>query len=207
MTTLDPSDPKSAESGKPDTSKADPGTASADQADPGTLDSDKAAAVPCISAKTDPDAGGERINPSDAPPAGELKRMLRSEGFEIYRTSPGKILLAERVRDNLIMDSGVAIVSKAGFEVQVTVRAQASHFPGASAESMRQRAGELAHSFEQRGYECGEVAESQVPDPSNPGRSLDTSFEIALHRRFDQLEDVFRELKAALAGTRHTGED
>lgn len=192
MTTLDPSDPNSPDSEPPGASQ--PGAGKADAGAPGAT-------------KADSDARGERKSTVGIPPAAELKRMLRSEGFEIYRTSPGAILLAERVRDNLIMDSGVAIVSGEGFEVRVTVRAQASHFPGASAESMRQRAGELAHSFEQRGYERGTVAESQVPDPSNPGRSLDTSFEIALHRSFDRLQDVFQELKAALSGTRHTGED
>lgn len=39
----------------------------------------------------------------------ELKRALVREGFEIYRTAGHFVLLADRVRDNLIMDSGVAL--------------------------------------------------------------------------------------------------
>lgn len=39
----------------------------------------------------------------------ELKRALVREGFEIYRTAGRFVLLADRVRDNLIMDSGVAL--------------------------------------------------------------------------------------------------
>lgn len=162
---------------------------------------------------SDPNHGADSDDPvqkkgtTELPATAELKRLLRDEGFEIYRTRPGRILLAERVRDNLIMDSGVSVASKNGFEVQVVVRAQASHFPGASPESIRERAAELAHHFEEQGYLRGEASESEVPDPSNPGRSLDTSFEIALHRPFDNLEDVFEELKAALQGSRYTGED
>lgn len=155
----------------------------------------------------DLDARDQKKGTIEPPAAAELKRRLRNEGFEVYRTEPGRILLAERVRDNLIMDSGVAVASKGGFAVHVMVRAQASHFPGASAESMRERAAELANNFESRGYQRGQVGESQVPDPSHPGRSLDTSFEISLHRSFDTLEEVFEELKVALSGTRYTGED
>lgn len=39
----------------------------------------------------------------------ELKRALIREGFEIYRTAGSFVVLADRVRDNLIMDSGVAL--------------------------------------------------------------------------------------------------
>jgi len=48
------------------------------------------------------------------PTPAELKKALTAEGFEIYRTTGDRILLADRVRDNLIMDSGVSVGPDAG---------------------------------------------------------------------------------------------
>src|SRR5690606_21407517 len=38
----------------------------------------------------------------------DLKKTLSAQGFQIYRVFGSSVLLAERVRENLIMDSGVA---------------------------------------------------------------------------------------------------
>lgn len=135
----------------------------------------------------------------------ELKRRLRGEGFEIYRTLDSKVLLAERVRDNLIMDSGVAAGPVTGAEpgdglcVFVTIRAQLSHFPGAAPEAVQSHAWSLARAFQDRGYSAGEPATSQVRDPSHPGRTLDTTFEIPLSRQLDDPEGLLTELRVALS--------
>ena len=60
----------------------------------------------------------------------ELKKALQAQGFEIYRTTPHEVMLADRVRDNLLMDSAVAVGVGEEFVVSVTVRAQSSDFPG-----------------------------------------------------------------------------
>jgi len=139
----------------------------------------------------------------------ELKRRLRAEGFEIYRTLEGRVLLAERVRDNLIMDSGVAagpVAAAAGTGeasggpcVFVTVRAQLGHFPGASWEIVLQHAWDLARAFEGRGYAAGEPATSDIRDPSHPDRTLDTIVEIPLVRPLADLDQLLAELRVALS--------
>lgn len=146
------------------------------------------------------------------PDPAELKRKLRAEGFEIYRTVEERILLAERIRDNLIMDSGVAADfaphgEMSAISVQVIVRAQASHFPGADGAKMKDHARELAQVFTDSGYIEVEVIETPVPDPSDPSKSLDTSHEIRLRRPVENLDGLFAELREALGRRRSTGDD
>ena len=43
------------------------------------------------------------------PTPSDLKKTLVARGFEVYRTMGDHVILADRVRDNLIMDSGVAV--------------------------------------------------------------------------------------------------
>jgi hypothetical protein len=149
------------------------------------------------------------MSPSDT---AELKRNLRSAGFEIYRSNPEFVHLAERVRDNLIMDSGVAAhLSRNGevtrLSVHVNLRAQASHFPGADETQVWQHARELAKTFTDAGYEEGESHTEPVVDPSDPSQSLDTSFRILLKRAVDDLSALHTELKAALSRRRSTTDE
>jgi hypothetical protein len=153
------------------------------------------------------------------PDLNELKRRLRAEGFEIYRTREDHVSLAERVRDNLILDSGIAIGLSVGeatlpiddaerpFSVRVTVRAQASHFPGASSEAVASRADVLAEGLEGLGYERETSRSSGLPDPGDPRRSLDTSYEVVLRRSVLGLPSLFGELRAAFAACRASSDD
>lgn len=139
----------------------------------------------------------------------ELKRKLRAAGFEIYRTAENRVQLAERIRDNLIMDSGVTVLTAepTGLAIRVTVRAQASHFPGASTEQLWGHANALALEFLTDGYlQDGRSAEL-VPDPSDPEKSLDTSHEILLHRSVETLDLLFEQLRVALTRRRSTTDE
>jgi hypothetical protein len=140
----------------------------------------------------------------------ELKRKLRAAGFEVYRASSEQVLLAERVRDNLIMDSGVAahMNSRDGeIWVEVTVRAQASHFPGAEEEGIWTHARLLAQAFLDSGYTEEGSRATPVPDPNDPQASLDTAHEIRLRRAVGNAEALFDELRAALQLPRATSDD
>ncbi len=144
------------------------------------------------------------------PDSVELKKKLRAAGFEIYRTTEGAILLAERVRDNLIMDSGVAAQipeTEGAWGILVTVRAQASHFPGADEQKIWTQARTLAASFLSSGYGEKDARCQEVTDPSHPGMSLDTSHEILLTRALTTFEELITELRSALGRRRSTGED
>jgi len=110
-------------------------------------------------------------------PPSTLKKSLLSEGFEIYRTAPNQITLADRVRDNLLMDSGVS-VCEGPLEVRVVLRAQASNFPGEGADGLYARARALSTELVGRGY--AEVSAQAVPvaDPGDRSRTLDTWYEV-----------------------------
>ncbi len=144
------------------------------------------------------------------PDLAELKRRLRAEGFEIYRTRDGAIVLAERVRDNLIMDSGVAAQARDGvgsFAVVVTVKAQATHFPGASEQAVLDHARSLAAAFLERGYTAEEPRSRSVTDPGNPERTLDTAVEIPLSREVGSEDELFAELRVVLQAPRSSSDD
>jgi hypothetical protein len=131
------------------------------------------------------------------PPA--LKKALIAEGFEIYRTGPNLIFLADRVRDNLLMDSGVSVVHAESLGVRLVLRAQALDFPGEDANSLFDRARSLASAFDGRGY--AEIAASAVPirDPSDKARTLDTWYEVSYERLVRDETELYSELRFVLA--------
>jgi len=153
----------------------------------------------------------------------ELKRRLRAEGFEIYRTQDDHISLAERVRDNLILDSGVAVAldrqardtglavslddPAQSLSIRVTLKAQASHFPGAPAEFVAVRAGALAESFLGRGYDEETSRTSGLPDPGDPTRILDTSHEVVVRITVAGLPALVTELRAAFSSLRSSSDE
>ena len=64
-------------------------------------------------------------------PPSALKKARHCRGFQrIYRTSPdSESRSADRVRDNLLMDSGVSVVDGESLAVRVVMRAQSLEFP------------------------------------------------------------------------------
>jgi hypothetical protein len=132
------------------------------------------------------------------PTPSELKKTLIAQGFEIYRTSPDQVSLADRVRDNLLMDAGVGVRVQE-LSVRVVFKAQASDFPGEDAEALFQRVRELAKSAEARGYR--EVSSNAVPvrDPGDRSRTLDTWYEITFERKLESDAELAGELRLALA--------
>jgi len=131
-------------------------------------------------------------------PPSALKKALIAEGFEIYRNAPTQVTLADRVRDNLLMDSGVAVVHGEGLGVRVVLRAQSSNFPGESGESLFARARGLSAALVARGYR--EIGADAVPvhDPSDRSRTLDTSYEVSYFLPVTEDAALYAELRFAL---------
>lgn len=129
--------------------------------------------------------------------ASELKKALIGQGFEIYRTLADRVVLAERVRDNLIMDSGVAALLGAP-GVRFTVRAQASDFAGESEQLLFQRARALGEPAIAHGYVELESNVVPVPDPSDRARTLDTWYEVTFQKQVEGVDQLFPELRFAL---------
>jgi hypothetical protein len=132
-------------------------------------------------------------------PPSTLKKALVAEGFEIYRSSPNQVTLADRVRDNLLMDSGVAVIQGESLAVRVTLRAQASNFPGEAPDGLFGRARGLSDELTGRGYQ--EVAADNVPvqDPSDRSRTLDTWYEVSYLLAVKNDEELYAELRFALS--------
>ncbi len=132
------------------------------------------------------------------PSARELKKTLIREGFEVYRTQNDYVLLAERVRDNLIMDSGVAVRSTAGLAVRIVLRAQANDFPGDGPDRLLARARELGKELEARGYEELETQTVPILDPGDRSSTLDTWYEVSLERAVANDDELLEELAFAM---------
>jgi hypothetical protein len=128
----------------------------------------------------------------------EIKKALVVAGFELYRTRGNEVQVADRVRDNLIMDSGVSIRSQDSLVVRVVVRAQRSDFPADGTASLFDRARSLAAAAVARGYvEAGSLA-SPMQDPADPERTLDTWYEVAYEKAVSSLDEAMVEVGFAL---------
>jgi len=131
-------------------------------------------------------------------PPSALKKSLVAEGFEIYRTSPTWVSLADRVRDNLLMDAGVAAVEGDVPGVRVIVRARAGDFPGETPETLFDRARALGDELRQKGYREVAAEAVPVPDPGDRSRTLDTWYEVSFERAVADEPELFAELRYAL---------
>lgn len=132
------------------------------------------------------------------PTPNELKKTLLARGFEVYRTLGDQVVLADRVRDNLIMDSGVAARPGSAFSVRFIVRAQASDFPSVSADDLFERARVCAAPALGRGYTEVGVAEVPVRDPGDATQTLDTWYEVSFERSVTSEDELEQELRYAL---------
>src|SRR5687768_9944176 len=134
-----------------------------------------------------------------SPSTTDLKKALMAEGFEIYRTLGTTVILADRVRDNLIMDSAVAAVAGDVLRARFTVRAQRNDFPSDSEDQLFQRARDQAHAALERGYLEAQTTIVPMMDPSDKTRTLDTWFEVSFEKNVADVSELVEELHFALS--------
>src|SRR5882724_5532260 len=129
----------------------------------------------------------------------ELKKLLLAEGFEVYRTLSDQIVLADRVRDNLIMDSGVS--ARIGDEprVRFVVRAQGSDFPTDSPLEILERARRMASDAVARSYHEVSANSVEVRDPGDSSQTLDVWHEVAFEKTLSNDAELISELHYALS--------
>jgi hypothetical protein len=130
--------------------------------------------------------------------ASELKKALTGLGFEVYRTLGLRIVLADRVRDNLIMDSGVSVIGGESLTVRFVVRAQGNDFPGESPDELFQRARRLAKASASHGYAEADSAVVTINDPGDRSRTLDTWYEVAFDKVVGGIEELPAEIRYAI---------
>lgn len=127
----------------------------------------------------------------------ELKKAFVAAGFEIYRTRGDVVHLAERVRENLLMDSGV-LIEASTTKVSFLVRAQRSDFPNDAEERLFERATSLAHGAVERGYREANREVRRVMDPGNGERTIDVWCEVLYEKPTPDLEAAITEARYAL---------
>jgi hypothetical protein len=129
----------------------------------------------------------------------ELKKLLLAEGFEVYRTLSDQIVLADRVRDNLIMDSGVS--ARIGTEpgVRFVVRAQGSDFPTESTLEILERARQMATEAIAHNYREVGTKSVEVRDPGDSSQTLDVWHEVAFEKTLANDTELVSELHYALS--------
>jgi hypothetical protein len=97
----------------------------------------------------------------------QLKKALVTAGFQVFRTLGDEIVLAERVRENLIMDSGVRVRVGEPLQVRVIFKAQRGNFPGEDDSHLFERARKLAEAAVSKGFEEVGDSVSPVMDPTD----------------------------------------
>ncbi|MBX3189451.1 MAG: hypothetical protein KF819_20675 [Labilithrix sp.] len=141
---------------------------------------------------------------STLPTPQQLKKALVANGFEVFRTLSEEVVLAERVRENLILDSGVRVGSVANenggaVRVRVVLRAQRADFPSDDEPTLFERVRKLAEPALADGFAEDATNVNAVKDPADPDRTLDTFYEVFLSREVATVDDALPILKFALS--------
>lgn len=131
----------------------------------------------------------------------QLKKELVASGFEVFRTLPTEVVLAERVRENLILDSGVRIAPLEGGKLQVrlVLRAQKADFPNDDEAALFERVRKLAEPAIDKGFSEQSTGVRAVSDPGDATRTIDTFYEVFLSQDVASVEDAVPVLKLALS--------
>jgi hypothetical protein len=136
----------------------------------------------------------------------EIKRALIAAGFELYRTRGEVVHVAERVRENLLMDSGI-FVHAGRSTVGFVVRAQHTDFPHESEEQLFLRARALAKDALERGYHEVEAMTRPIYDPGDGDRKLDTWCEVQFELETPGIAAALEEVRFALGFPKSAGGD
>ncbi len=135
------------------------------------------------------------------PTGPEIKRALRAAGIEVYRTQGEVVHLAERVRENLIMDSGVRVDTS--FNVTFYARAEKRDFPGESDDALYARARALGEPAQGRGFAEQRTFVTELEDPSDADRTLDRWYQVQFGKETASLEEAVEEVRFACELPKH----
>jgi hypothetical protein len=131
----------------------------------------------------------------------QLKKTLVANGFEVFRTLADEVVLAERVRENLILDSGVRVapLGDGKLQVRLVLRAQRGDFPNEDESTLFERVRKLAEPAVAQGFAEVSTAVTAVKDPADASRTLDTFYEVNLAHDVATVEDAVTVLKFVLS--------
>jgi hypothetical protein len=132
------------------------------------------------------------------PTAADIKKALKEAGLEVYRTRGEVVHLADRVRENLLMDSGTFVRGDA-LSVGFVVRAQRNDFPNDGEDRLFERARHLGGAAALRGYREIAAEVRKVFDPGDGQRTLDTWCEVSFEKAVGDLDAAIVEARFALS--------
>lgn len=152
---------------------------------------------------------GELVLLARAPPElpmptpAEIKKALKEAGLEVYRTRGEAVHLAERVRENLLMDAQIFVRGGVGGEgsaasVGFVVRAQRTDFPNDGEEHLFDRARKLGEPAVARGYAEFDSQVRQILDPGDGERTIDVWCEVSFEKAVPDLDAAVIEARFAL---------
>ena len=131
--------------------------------------------------------------------AAEAKKALVAAGLEVYRTRGEVVHLADRVRENLLMDAGAYVRAGEALRVGLVVRAEAGDFPGEDAAQLFARARAVAAAALPDGYREVATQVHPVADPGDAAKTIDTWCEVQLEKPVPDLAAAIDEVRRAVA--------
>jgi hypothetical protein len=136
----------------------------------------------------------------------ELKKALISAGFEVYRTNGEEIILADRVRDNLILDSGVRVKASTPLQIRLIMGIRRAHYPTDDEQTLFNRIRQLATPLLDEGFAEADTHVAPVADPADSSVTLDTFYEVIYMKEVAKVDDTSLRLAlqvATMAQSRH----
>lgn len=129
----------------------------------------------------------------------ELKKALITAGFEVYRTSGEEVILADRARENLILDSGVRVRATEPIQIRLVMGIRRAAFPTDDEQALFERVRQLAAPLLSEGFSEVSTGVAPVADPADAAVTLDTFYEVVFAKDEAALEGALPALKLALS--------
>jgi hypothetical protein len=132
--------------------------------------------------------------------ASKVKELLKSHGIMVYRVIGNSVVLAELVRDNLIMEAHVSVETGESLRVRMVTRAQRSDFPLSSENeaSLVARARNMGIPALELGFIEVQNQVEPIPDPMDPDQAIDVWYKVIFEKQVDSEQQILAAIREAI---------